>query len=231
MSVPDKKIGVYVVDDHAVVRVGLKAVLDQLPTMRFLGSAADGRSALNDLVELAVTDSLPQVVLMDIVLPDVDGLDLARQIREEYPSVRIVILSNYGDRQRALDALAAGVSGFVLKGSDIDDVTTAITAAQRGIVHLDEAIARRLATESTADHGRATPRLTAREHQILLLIAQARTSREIARHLAISDRTVQSHTANLFAKLNVTSRTQATLWAIREGLVVPDGRTEPSDAD
>lgn len=226
MNSPGARIGVYIVDDHAVVRVGLRAVLDQLPTMRYLGSAPDGRTAITELADLARTDSLPHVVLMDLVLPDVDGLDVARHIRLTHPAVRIVVLSNFGDRQHAQDALAAGVSGFVLKGSDIDNITTAITAAIRGVVHLDQAVAQGLAAGPDPDEQAAEERLTAREREILLLIAQARSSREIAGRLAISDRTVQSHTANLFAKLNVTSRTQATLWAIRAGLVAAEASTD-----
>jgi DNA-binding NarL/FixJ family response regulator len=115
----------------------------------------------------------------------------------------------------------AGVSGYVLKGSAIDNVAAAITAAHRGIVHFDETVARRLMNMVSV--GSTTrPRLTARERDVLILIARGESSREIAEQLAISSRTVQAHTANLFAKLNVTSRTQAALWALREGLVGPE---------
>ena len=217
----DKRVRVFVVDDHAVVRAGLAAVLTQFPTTVFVGSAPDGRTALAELATMAGKGALPDVVLMDIVMPDMDGIEVATRIRRVYPTVRIVVLTNYGDVERVHHAMLAGVSGYVLKGSDIEDVATAITAAHRGIVHLDETVARRL-LNLVPGGSATTPQLTARERDVLILIARGESSREIAQELAISNRTVQAHTANLFAKLNVTSRTQAALWAIREGLVGPD---------
>ncbi len=220
MTDEQTQISVFVVDDHAVVRAGLVAVLDQFPATRFIGEAPDGQSALTRLAELADEGNLPDVVLMDLVMPDLDGIEVATRIRQSHPSVKVVVLTNYGDTERVHSAMLAGVSGYVLKGSDIDDLAVAIIAAHRGIVHLDAVVAYRLMTSAPGKS--ATDRaLTAREREVLILIAQGHSGREIARLLAISNRTVEAHTANLFAKLNVTSRTQAALWAVREGLVDP----------
>ena len=150
-------------------------MLTQFPTTDFVGSAADGRTALTELDAMARQDALPDVVLMDIVMPDMDGIEVATRIRHAHPTVRIVVLTNYGDVERVHHAMLAGVSGYVLKGSDIDDVATAITAAHRGIVHLDETVARRL-MNLVPGGSTTTPKLTARERDVLILIARGESS-------------------------------------------------------
>lgn len=167
---------VFVIDDHAIVRMGLRSVLEQFPSTDYVGEAADGRSALSALEGLARSGNLPDVVLMDIVMPELDGITVTARIRQRYPSVEVVVLTNYSEIERIHGALLAGAAGYVLKGSDIDDIAIAITSAHRGKVHLDAVVARRLMLY-VRDHdaGPTTP-LTPREQQVLIMIAKGRSS-------------------------------------------------------
>lgn len=205
-------IRVFVVDDHDVVRLGLQAYLEEQPGVRCVGEATDGATALVELDRFAATGELPDVVLMDLVMRDQDGIATTRQIRERFPSVRVVVLTGFGENQRIRAALAAGAVGYVLKDSDVDEIAQAIRSAAEGSVHLDEIVERTLGSEHPAEP------LTAREREVLGLVAQGMSNRLVARTLTLSERTVQTHLTSIMRKLGLSSRTEAALWAVRGGL-------------
>ncbi|GAA5167353.1 MULTISPECIES: response regulator [Amycolatopsis] len=212
-------ISVLLVDDHAVVRRGLTAYLEVVPDIHVVGEAGSGEGALR---WLATAPVLPDVVLMDLMLPGVDGITTTERIRREFPGPAVVALTSFGESGRVQAALAAGMSGYVLKDADPEDVAAAVRAAVRGEVWLSGLAARGLArTFGAPAAGPAT--LTARENEILELVAEGCSNQEIADRLTISERTARTHVSNVLAKLGLSSRTQAALLAIREGLVpLPD---------
>jgi DNA-binding NarL/FixJ family response regulator len=211
-------IRVFVVDDHAVVRLGLRTFLTAVPDVDLVGEATGGRAALDQLESLAERRRLPDVVLMDLVMRDLDGVATTEAIRARHPSVAVVAVTGFGEAHRVHAALSAGAAGYVVKDADVDEIVHAIRAAHRGEVHLDDSVTRTL-TRSLASAHRGPGTLTRRERDVLVLVAQGRSNHEIARTLSIGDRTVQSHLSNILVKLELTSRTQAALWAVREGLV------------
>ena len=219
-DVPVPSIRVFVVDDHEVVRLGLRAFLDATPGVEHVGDAADGHGALEHLNALAARDELPDVVLMDLVMPGLDGVATTGLIKKSWPEVDVVVLTSFGDAHRVHGALEAGATGYVLKDADVDLIVHAVRAAHRGEVHLDTAVTRVL-TRWLVTPRRGVSALTGRERDVLVLVAQGRSNRDIGTLLAIGERTVQTHVANVLAKLDLTSRTQAALWAVREGLVEP----------
>ena len=213
----DAPVGVFIVDDHAVVRSGLAAYLEFIDDFILVGEAADGEQALQRLAELAARDSLPGVVLMDLVMPNMNGIEATARIVERFPTCRVVVLTSFGEMERINAALRNGAAGYLLKDAEAAEVAAAIRAAVRGEVHLDSEIARRLTQDLRC--GPAGPGLlTPRERQILALLGEGRSNREIANILVISERTARTHVSNVLSKLNLTSRTQAALMAIREGL-------------
>jgi len=211
-------IRVFLVDDHAVVRRGMRAFFDMLDDIEVLGEAADGQAALDELAVLAVRDDLPDVVLMDLLMPRVDGIAATKAIKQRYPGVEVVALTSFSEAERVHVALEAGAAGYLLKDAEADEVVAAVRAAYRGEVHLDPAVARKLTRSLVAPQRTATA-LTPREREILVLVAQGKSNRDIARALVISERTARTHVSNVLTKLDLASRTQAALWAVREGLV------------
>jgi DNA-binding NarL/FixJ family response regulator len=211
---------VLVVDDHAVVRRGLKAFLDSEPDLEVVGEAEGGAQALELLARLASEGRRAHVVVMDLQMEPVDGIESTRQIRSAYSEVEVVALTSFGEVERVRAALEAGASGYLLKDSDADEVSAAIRAAHRGELPLDPAIARRL-TSSLRAESRDGPdaELTTRELEILRLLGAGKTNKEIAAELQISERTARTHVSHILAKLDLTSRTKAALWAVRRGLV------------
>ena len=214
----DAPVGVFIVDDHAVVRSGLAAYLEFIDDVTLVGEAADGEQALRRLAELAARDSLPDVVLMDLVMPNMNGIEATVHIVERFPACRVVVLTSFGETERINAALRNGAAGFLLKDAEAAEVAAAVRAAVRGEVHLDSEIARRL-TQDLRYGPAGAGLLTPRERQILALRGEGRSNREIANILVISERTARTHVSNVLSKLNLTSRTQAALMAIREGLV------------
>jgi DNA-binding NarL/FixJ family response regulator len=210
-------VGVFIVDDHAVVRSGLAAYIEYVDDLVLVGEAADGEQAMRRLADLAARDSLPGVVLMDLVMPNMTGIEATAHIVERFPTCRVVVLTSFGEVERINAALRNGAVGYLLKDAEAAEVTAAIRAAVRGEVHLDAEIARRLTQDLRC--GPAGPGLlTPRERQILALVGEGRSNRDIANILVISERTARTHVSNVLGKLNLTSRTQAALIAIQEGL-------------
>jgi DNA-binding NarL/FixJ family response regulator len=211
---------VLVVDDHAVVRRGLKAFLDSEPDLEVVGEAEGGAQALELLARLTSQNRLPHVVVMDLQMEPLDGIESTRQIRSRYSDLEVVALTSFGEEQRVHAALEAGASGYLLKDSDADEVSAAIRAAHEGELPLDPAVARGL-TSSLRARSRDRPGLdlTARELEILRLLGAGMSNKEIAADLQISERTARTHVSNILGKLGLTSRTQAALWAVRRGLV------------
>ena len=213
-----RPIRVFLVDDHAVVRRGMRAFFDMFDDIEILGEAADGRAALDELAVLAARQNLPDVVLMDLLMPRLDGVAATTAIKGLYPSVEVVALTSFSEAERVHLALAAGAAGYLLKDAEADEVVAAVRAACRGEAHLDPVVARKL-TRSLVTPQQTVTALTRREREILVLVAQGGSNRDIAKSLVISERTARTHVSNVLTKLGLTSRTQAALWAIREGLV------------
>jgi DNA-binding NarL/FixJ family response regulator len=220
MSVADTEtaIRVLIVDDHAVVRRGLLGFLDAEPDLEVVGDAADGEEALEVLSGLHSKGLRPDVVLMDIQMLPIDGIEATRRIRALYDDVEVVALTSFGDEELVRAAFEAGAAGYLLKDADADDVAHAIRAAHRGEVDIDPAVARLLAESlrEPRDHDAARA-LTARELDVLRLIARGEPNKAIATELGITERTARSHVSKILSKLQLTSRTQAALWAAREG--------------
>ncbi|HEY4454168.1 MAG TPA: response regulator transcription factor [Pseudonocardiaceae bacterium] len=211
-------IRVFLVDDHAVVRRGMRAFFEMLDDITVEGEAGDGQAALDQLAVLAAQDQLPDVVLMDLLMPKMDGVSATKAIKQRYPDVEVVALTSFSEAERVHVALEAGAAGYLLKDAEADQVGAAVRAAHRGEVHLDPAVARTL-TRSLVSPQRTATVLTPREREILVLVAQGKSNRDIAGVLVISERTARTHVSNMLGKLGLASRTQAALWAVREGLV------------
>jgi DNA-binding NarL/FixJ family response regulator len=213
-------IAVLIVDDHAVVRRGLAAYLDSASGIEVVAEAADGADALDQLGRLADERRLPRVVLMDLLMPRMDGLTAIGAVAERYPDVQVVVLTSFGDVERVRTALQAGATGYLLKDADPDDIAAAIREAARDEVRLDSTVAGRL-TRHLVSPATGLAALTARERTILTLVAQGLSNRQVAAELDISERTARTHMSHVLTKLRVSSRTQAAVLAIREGLVQP----------
>ena len=216
----DESIGVMIVDDHEVVRRGLLAFLDTEPDIEVLGEAGGGAQAL-DLLALMQSDGrLPDVIVMDLQMAPTDGIETTREVRALYNHIEVVALTSFAEEERVHAALEAGASGYLLKDSDADDVAAAVRAAHRGELKLDPVIARRLMSSLRAGPlDDPTAELTSRELEVLRLVAKGKPNKQIATELEISERTARTHVSRILRKLRLSSRTQAALWAVREGLV------------
>jgi DNA-binding NarL/FixJ family response regulator len=212
-------IGVLVVDDHEVVRRGLLAFLDSEPDIEVLAQAAGGTEALELLAAMDSEGRLPDVIVMDLQMAPIDGIESTRQVRARYSDIEVVALTSFAEEERVHAALEAGASGYLLKDSDADEVAAAVRAAHRGELQLDPVVARRLMSSLRDGHGDPTSELTARELDVLRLVAAGKPNKQIAAELAISERTARTHVSRILRKLRLSSRTQAALWAIREGVV------------
>ena len=206
-------ITVLIADDHGVIRDGLGRLIDALDDIELAGTASDGAEAVARSRELA-----PDVVLMDLEMPRMDGIEATRRIVEERPGTAVLVLTSFSDRARILGALSAGACGYLLKDASSEEVADGIRAASRGESPLDPRAAR------TIISARAEPdpagALSAREREVLALLVEGLANKLIARRLNISEKTVKSHLTRIFRELGVTDRTQAALWAERHGLQV-----------
>ena len=207
-SVPDagRKIRVLVVDDHKVVRSGLEQLLATTDDIELVGTASNGFEAI-----AAVERLHPDVVLMDLSMPELDGIDATRRISAEHPASRVLVLTSFSDQSRILEALSAGADGYLLKHAEPDDIADGIRAVHAGGSPLDPKAARALVESRRS--GRDTPQLTDREREVLLLVRDGLANKQIARRLGIAERTVKAHLTSVFQRLGVADRTQAALWA------------------
>jgi DNA-binding NarL/FixJ family response regulator len=215
-SNPNPVIRVVVADDHEIVLRGLRLTIQGERDMQLLGEARTGREAV-ELVE----KTRPDVVLLDIQMPDMDGIQAAGAIRAAFPQVSILILTNFGDDARLYAALRAGVSGYLLKDIDGDSLVAAIRGAARGEPQLHPDVARRLMERMP---GPVDPfaELTPRERDVLLLVAHGLSNKEIGLELSLTEVTIKGYVSTLLSKLNVADRTQAALMAVRYGLIAED---------
>jgi len=204
---------VLLVDDHAMVRTGIAALLAVTDDLEVVGQAADGAAAV-----AAVPDCAPDVVLMDLSMPGVDGVEATRRILAEHPGVRIVVLTSFSDRERVSDALAAGAVGYQLKDCEPADLLAAVRTAAAGNVPIDPRVARVLLPDTTG--GRPEDLISPREIEVLQLVAQGLANKQIGRRLGISERTVKAHLGRIFRQIGVADRTSAAMWA-RDHLTNP----------
>jgi two-component system, NarL family, response regulator LiaR len=210
-------IRVLLVDDHAVVREGLRAFLELQDGIEVVGEAADGEEAVTQATNLR-----PDVILMDLVMPRLDGVGAMRQLRELVPSARVVVLTSFLEDERLLPAIQAGAAGYLLKNTEPAELARAVRAAQAGDAIIDPTVAARLVSALANDRRSArdpADQLTRREREVLELIVRGRSNKRIALELGIAEKTVKTHVGHVLAKLDVTDRTQAALLAVREGLV------------
>ena len=209
---PNVPIRVLLVDDHLVVRQGLKMVLGLEEDLVIVGEASNGEEAVSAALELT-----PQVVLMDLLMPVMNGVDAIRTIKANQPEIEIVALTSVLEDRLVIDAVEAGAMGYLLKETGPDTLFEAIRAASRGEVRLDPRARKRLLREVRTPEMRES--LTARETDTLRLLARGLANREIATELGVSEMTVKTHVSSILSKLDLKSRTQAALFALREGLV------------
>ncbi|MBG7604187.1 MAG: response regulator transcription factor [Actinobacteria bacterium] len=199
-------IRVVIVDDHAVVRSGLEQFLATTGDIEIVASAADGAEAL-----AVTTVEEPDVVVMDLSMPNVDGIEATRLISDQVPSSRVLVLTSFSDQTRIMDALSAGADGYLLKHSDPEEIAAAIRSVHAGDAPLDPKVARALLESRRTKTN--TPTLTDREREVLDLVREGLANKQIARKLGISERTVKAHLTRVFSSLGVSDRTQAALWA------------------
>lgn len=218
-----KTIRVVLAEDHTIVREGLRALLDVRDDIEVVAEVADGRAAVE-----AVTEHKPDVVIMDLGMPELNGVDATRAIRKDFPTTQVLILSMHSGEEYVRPAIRAGASGYLLKGSGLSDLVAAIQAVSHGDAFFSPSIAKIVLHDSRRDarpggrEPQAGDALTNREREILQLVAEGRSSPEIARQLSLSVKTVEGHRGRIMAKLDVHHVAGLVRHAIRIGLVSPD---------
>ena len=203
-------IRVAIADDHRVVRVGLEQLLQTFDDVEFLGAGAGGEEAV-----ALCTEHRPDVLLLDLSMPDVDGIEVTKRLRDASPDTKIVVFTSFSDRERIVQALDAGAVGYLLKDAEPEELHAAVQAASRG----EAPITPRAAAALLADRRErpAAVALTVREREVLGLVVEGLANKQIARRMGISEKTVKGHLTNLFQRIGVADRTQAALWAERTG--------------
>ncbi len=211
----ESRIRVLIADDHAVVREGLRLLINSEPGMEVVGQAADGVEAV-----LAARSLNPDVILLDLVMPRKNGIEAIAEIRQEKPTAHILVLTSFAEDDKVFPAIKAGALGYLLKDSSPNELLQAIRETSRGESSLHPTIARKLIRELSqpSDLPPAAEPLTEREVEVLKLVALGLPNQEIAEKLSLSERTVRSHVSNILDKLHLANRTQAALYAVREGL-------------
>ena len=205
-------IRILLVDDHSVVRQGLRMFLALDPDLKVVGEAANGAEGVEQVGKLK-----PDVVLMDLLMPVMDGITAIQQLRKEFPNVEVIALTSVLEDEKVIGAVRAGAIGYLLKDTQADELCKAIKAAANGQVQLSPQAAARLVREIKAPD--SPEKLTERETDVLRLLALGRSNKEIANELVIGEKTVKTHVSNILMKLGLSSRTQAALHAVRIGLV------------
>lgn len=203
-------IRVLLADDHKIVRIGLEQLLANYEDIELLASATDGAEAVALASELQ-----PDVLLMDMSMPEMDGVEATRQVAMVSPGTRVVVFTSFSDPERILDALDAGAIGYLLKDAEPEELIEGIRAAVRG----ESPLAPKAASAVIAARTKVKPELSERESEVLVLIAAGMTNKEIARRMGIAEKTVKAHLTNIFQRIGVRDRTQAALWAERNGLL------------
>jgi DNA-binding NarL/FixJ family response regulator len=207
-------IRVLIADDHAVVRQGLRTYLELQDDVEVVAEAGDGEAAVHEAERHE-----PDVVLLDLAMPRLDGVGALRLLRERAPSARVLVLTSFGEDDRLFAALRAGATGFLLKDTEPADLVRAIRTAHAGQAPLSPAVATRVVEQlATGARPRAVDVLTPRELEVLRLIARGRSNKRIALELGVAEKTVKTHVGHVLAKLDLADRTQAALYAVREGL-------------
>jgi len=210
-------IRVLVADDHPLVRQGLRSFLETIEDIEVVGEAADGDEAIAMAADLA-----PDVVMMDLAMPNVDGIEATRRITQARSATKIIALTSFATDDKVFPAIQAGAAGYLLKETDPADLAEAIRKVHRGEPILHPSVAARLMREVAAAEPRAyRADLTVRELEVLRLIAAGRSNKEIARDLSVAEKTVKTHVSNVLSKLGVADRTQAALYAVQHGLAEP----------
>ena len=216
-------IRVLIADDHAVVRQGLRAFLELQEGIEVVGEAPDGERAVAEAERL-----LPDVALMDLVMPRLGGEGAIRRIAAVSPATRVIVLTSFADDDKLFPAVRAGAAGYLLKDVEPRELVRSIRAADAGETILHPAVAARLVEDVAGRPGAAPARtLTEREREVLGLIARGMANKRIALELGVAEPTVKTHVSNILGKLGVSDRTQAALWAVREGLVGPERLVPP----
>lgn len=212
-------IQVLVVDDHAIIRKGIRAVLELVPDISLVGEAENGAQAVE--LEKKVN---PDVILMDLMMPEMDGIAAIKEIKKRQPSARILVLTNFAGEEMIFPAIKAGAVGYHLKDSSPEALIEAIRQVNQGVASLHPSIAKKVLDElnSSGRQKLSDDPLTQRELEVLRRIAQGHENRDIAEQLVISEATVRTHVSNILGKLHLASRTQAALYALREGLASLD---------
>ena len=206
------KVSVLIVDDHPVVREGLRTFLELQPDLEFVGEAADGVEALDKVGQL-----LPDVVLMDLVMPKMDGITTIRHIRDLSPSTRILVLTSFSEDDKVFPAVKAGAHGYLMKDIRPAELAEAIRSVHCGEPSLHPEIAKKLMHQlAEGEEEETKEELTLRETEVLRLIAGGHSNKEIASALYISEKTVKTHVSNILQKLHLADRTQAALYAVRQ---------------
>jgi DNA-binding NarL/FixJ family response regulator len=208
-----ESIRVVIVDDHAVVREGLRTFLDLQEGIEVVGEAADGEEAIRAAEQLR-----PEVLLIDLVMPRLDGVQAMRRLRERVPETRAIVLTSYLDDERLLPALRAGAAGYLLKSVQPQELARAVRAAAAGETLIDPSVAARLVEALADGREERAEQLTPREREVLGLIGRGFANKRIAAELGIAEKTVKTHVSSVLAKLRVSDRTQAALYAARIGL-------------
>lgn len=209
------KITIMIVDDHAIVRQGLRTYLDLQPDMQVVGEAADGRQAID-----MARDLLPDIVLMDLVMPNVDGVEATRGVTSASPSTRVIVLTSFSEDEQVFASIKAGAQGYLMKDVLPTELARAIRTVNRGEAQLDPEIARKLMHEfSNPQPQRPKHDLTERELEVLRLISLGKSNKEISEELVLSEKTVKTHVSNILQKLHLSDRTQAAVYALRQKIV------------
>jgi DNA-binding NarL/FixJ family response regulator len=212
------QIRVLIADDHAVVRQGIQMITGTESSIELVGEAKDGQEAVYQVQRLQ-----PDVVLMDLVMPAGDGIAAIAEIKRHYPDIKIIVLTTFEDDYRIQAALEAGADGYLLKDADGEALLQAVQAVQQGDMPLHPRVARHLFTGRAEDYDRPEiGQLTAREQEVLQLVAQGLTNREVARALNLSEGTVKVHVSHILGKLDASSRTEAAMLAVQLELISPD---------